>query len=160
MPSSRQTLLSAARCLCTDFSASSPTEVLLAHFSYDHEPSVIEHGHPALAPFVGREFVGRPEVGRYFNLLAELLTFSAMSFNEYIVDTETCKVACKGRATFTWKSTGQSWHEVFTYTLDFVEEGRGEAGRHPEVKVRKYQVWADTGAAYLASRGELLDAGK
>ena len=98
------------------------------------------------------------EIKRYFELLAELLSYESMSFNEYIVDTETCKVSCKGRARFLWKSTGQYWSEVFTYTLDFIEEGSGEGGsNNPEVKLRKYQVWADAGAAYLASRGELTD---
>ena len=75
-----------------------------------------------------------------------------MSFSDYIIDTDTLKVSCKGKARFVWKSTQQGWDEVFTWTLDFMEEG-GEGVK--EVKVRKYQVWADTGAAYLASRGEL-----
>jgi len=159
MAPSRETLLSAALCLCTDFACpSTTTAVLLAHFTTSVPPTAIEHGHPSLAPFIGRLFTGRDEVARYFDLLTELLTFGKMRFSEYIVDVDTLKVTCKGCARFTWKETGQSWDEVFTYTLDFMEEGfldEGPGGPR-EVKVRRYQVWADTGAAYLASRGELM----
>ncbi|OJA07790.1 hypothetical protein AZE42_14072 [Rhizopogon vesiculosus] len=68
-----------------------------------------------------------------------------MEFSEYIVDPEVQKVSVKGRAKFTWLSTEQSWDEIFTYVLDFDDD----------FKVTNYQVWADTGAAYLASRGQL-----
>lgn len=151
MPPSHETLLSAATCLCTDFAAKSATAAILTHFATGVPPTVIEYGHPSLAPFVGRAFNGREEVGRYFELLRRLLDFDGMRFSEYVVDTDSSKVCCKGHARFTWLATGQSWDETFAYTLDFVEEG------DQNVKVRRYQVWADTGAAYLASRGELKD---
>jgi hypothetical protein len=54
-------------------------------------------------------------------------------------------VSVKGRAKFTWIKTRQSWDETFTYTLDFDDEA----------KVTDYQVWADSGAAYLARLGQL-----
>lgn len=41
----------------------------------------------------------------------------------------------------------QSWDETFTYSLDFDDE----------LKVTDYQVWADSGAAYLARLGKLDD---
>lgn len=59
--------------------------------------------------------------------------------------TSTRKVSVKGQATFTWIETGQSWDETFTYSLDFDHES----------KVTDYQVWADSGAAYLARIGKL-----
>jgi len=47
----------------------------------------------------------------------------------------------RGRARFTWKSTGKAWDEIFVYRIQLDEEG----------KVLVYEVWADSGAAYLAS---------
>ncbi|KAI5846742.1 hypothetical protein BZA05DRAFT_406480 [Tricharina praecox] len=149
-PPSRETLLTAALGLCTDFSNGCSPEVLLAHFTHAVPPVAIEHGLQSLAPFIGRQFFGRAEITEYFKLLQKYVTFDKMCFCEYIVDTDTMKVSCKGHASFTWKETGQGWDEVFTYTLDFVHEG-GDG----EIKVRRYQVWADTGAAWLASKGEL-----
>ena len=66
-------------------------------------------------------------------------------FVDYVVDVETAKVSARGTATFTWTKTGQSWDEVFTYVLGF--DGQR--------KVKSYEVWGDTGAAYLASQGKL-----
>jgi len=73
------------------------------------------------------------------------LTYENMRFSEYIVDIENHKVSVKGQATFTWTKTEESWDEIFTYSLDFDDE----------LKVTDYQVWADSGAAYLASLGKL-----
>lgn len=163
MAPSREMLLSAAICLCTDFTSKSSTEAMLAHFTTRTPPTAIEHGHPSLAPFVGRTFDGREEVGRYFELLRRLLAFDNMWFNDFVVDTVRSKVSCQGHARFTWIATGQWWNETFTYMLDFVDEGAqmlvggGGLGLQ-DVKVLRYQVWADTGAAYLASRGELKDS--
>lgn len=68
-----------------------------------------------------------------------------MRFGNYLVDEVESKVSVRGEAKFTWISSGQSWDEVFTYVLGFDEER----------KVVRYEVWADSGAAYLARRGEL-----
>jgi len=81
----------------------------------------------------------------YFKTIALTLSFERMAFSEYIVDSEVQKVSVKGQAKFIWLSTKQSWDEIFTYVLDFDDD----------CKVTNYQVWADTGAAYLASRGEI-----
>jgi hypothetical protein len=59
------------------------------------------------------------------------------------VDVESSIVCVRGEATFTFKSTCQSWNEVFTYRLAFDDPGD---------KIKIYEVWADSGAAYLASR--------
>lgn len=61
------------------------------------------------------------------------------------VDTEESKVSVKGEATFTWTSTGQSWDEIWTSLLEFDQE----------YKIKMYEIWADPGAAYLASKGLL-----
>ncbi len=55
------------------------------------------------------------------------------------------KVAVRGRARFTWTETGLSWDETFAYLLRF----------DARAKLARYEVWADSGAAYLARRGEL-----
>ena len=93
----------------------------------------------------GRPFVGLPAVLKYFELLASLLTYENMDFSSFVVDPEVRRVACRGRAVFKWLSTGESWDETFAYIIDF-DEG---------LKVTDYQVWADSGAAYLASQGKL-----
>jgi len=59
-------------------------------------------------------------------------------------------VSVKGRAKFTWIETGQIWDETFTYSLDFDDES----------KITDYQVWADSGAAYLARINKLDDVRK
>lgn len=66
----------------------------------------------------------------------------------WIVDTEARKVSCVGSAKFTWTEgagKGNWWEEKFVYHLDFDDEG----------KVTDYQVWSDSGAAYLAWNGKL-----
>lgn len=68
-----------------------------------------------------------------------------MHFSDYIVDAEVGKVSVRGVARFTWKSNGQSWNDMFTYVLSFDGEG----------KVVTCEIWADSGAAFLASRGWL-----
>ncbi len=75
-----------------------------------------------------------------------------MSFVEWVVDTEVNKVCCKGKAKFRWVEEGSKgmenqewWDESFVYMLDF----------DMDAKVTDYQVWADSGAAYLARIGQL-----
>ncbi|OAX37954.1 hypothetical protein K503DRAFT_201477 [Rhizopogon vinicolor AM-OR11-026] len=145
MHTTRTNLLHAAKSLCTDFASKKDPDALMTHFSTTHQCTAYEHGLPILAPFLGRPFVGRDGVRDYFKIIASTLSFETMEFSEYIVDPEVHKVSVKGRAKFTWLSTEQSWDEIFTYALDFDDD----------FKVTDYQVWADTGAAYLASRGQL-----
>jgi len=81
-------------------------------------------------------------------MLQKYLTYEDMSFGDWVIDTESRKVACKGSARFRWiegEGEGQSWNEYFGYILDFDDEG----------KVTDYQVFADSGAAYLARIGKL-----
>ncbi|KAH2091570.1 hypothetical protein KXX03_000098 [Aspergillus fumigatus] len=141
--------------LCDAFASAAPVPVLLSHFTADPLPMVHEHGLPVLAPFLGRTFTGTDGVGRYFELIADLLSFEKMSFDgedEWIVDTVSMAVSLRGRARFTWKETGEGWNETFCYRIGLAEDqGKGGGG----LKVQEYRVWADTGAVYLARTHQL-----
>ncbi|KAI0396890.1 transcription elongation factor S-II [Xylariaceae sp. FL0594] len=131
-----------------------------------------EHGLPQLAPFLGRDFRGLEGARRYFSALGKYLSYEDMRFVEFVVDAEAesddptkgqkgkeqeggrrkgrgGKVAVRGKATFTWTETKQSWDETFLYVLRF----------DSRCKLTRYEVWADSGAAYLARRGELEHKG-
>ncbi|KZT63907.1 hypothetical protein DAEQUDRAFT_770162 [Daedalea quercina L-15889] len=148
--SARSRLLASAQALCNAFASHASVDELLSHFSNTHSITAIEHGEPFLAPFI-REFTGRNgpmSVPAYFSLLQKHIKYENMTFGDWVVDAEARKVSTRGTATFTWiegPGEGQSWDEYFVYMLDFDDEG----------KVTDYQVWADSGAAYLAGRGEL-----
>ena len=140
-------LLNSATSFCTAFAShTSPPDLLHNHFTH-HHPSirVHEHGLPQLAPFLGRTFTGASGLAEYLSLVSSSLTYSDLHFTSYLVDAAARQVCVRGRGRFTWTSTGQSWEETFVYLLGFDEEGRVEG----------YEVWADTGAAWLAGRGEL-----
>lgn len=145
MASDREALLHAAANFCNAFACQYALSAILDHFSTTAEPLALEYGLPQLAPFLGRPFRGLAGVEEYFALLGEHLSYKDMRFVDYVVDVAAMKVAARGTATFTWKTTGQSWDEVFTYVLGFDEER----------KVKSYEVWADSGACYLASQGKL-----
>lgn len=151
MSPTRSQLLASAQALCNAFATKAPLPDLLSHFSTTHQVSAHEHGLPSLAPFLGRTFTnltGPDSVEAYFQLLQQMLTYEHMSFGAWTVDADAQKVCTKGKARFTWiggEGKGQTWDEQFVYMLDFDDEG----------KVTDYQVWADSGAAYLARRGEL-----
>ncbi len=100
--------------------------------------------HPSV-PFLGQAFRGRQGAQEYFQLISKLLSYDHMSFTDYFVDVENLAVCVRGEAKFTWIDTNNSWDEVFTYRLRFDDGG----------KVIRYEVWADSLAAYLASIGEL-----
>lgn len=146
-PNTHTTLLTSATAFCTAFSTSTPpSQILTDHFTHHHANILVhEHGLPQLAPFLGRTFRGADGLTRYLSVISECLSYEDMRFTEYIVDADARKVSVRGEARFTWTSTGQSWDEVFAYVLGFDGEGR----------VERYEVWADSGAAWLASRGEL-----
>ncbi|EKM49005.1 uncharacterized protein PHACADRAFT_265916 [Phanerochaete carnosa HHB-10118-sp] len=151
MTLSRSQLLASAQALCNDIARKAALPDLFSHFSTKHENTAYEHGEPFLAPFLGRAFKGRSGPGSleaYFILLVTHLSYEDMSFGEWIVDTEAKKVSCVGSAKFTWiegAGKGNSWNEKFVYNLDFDDEG----------KMIGYQIWSDSGAAYLAWKGEL-----
>lgn len=145
----RAALLASAEAFCNAFAAKSSLDVILSNFSQRYAITVHEHGLSQLAPFLGRTFENIDGAKEYFGLLSKYLSYENMQFKTYIVDVSTNRVSVRGEARFTWTSTDQSWNEVFTYQLAFDEDG----------KVVSYDIWADSGAAYLASKG-LLESGK
>jgi len=151
MPLTRSQLLVSATSLCNAFASNAPLSEILSHFSTTYAVSAQEHGLPLLAPFIGRTFTGitgPKSVSTYFQLLQRHINFQDMSFGAWTIDVESRKISCIGKAKFRWvegPGDGQSWDETFVYHLDFDGEG----------KVTDYQVWADTGAAYLARTAQL-----
>ncbi|KAJ5377674.1 uncharacterized protein N7496_005083 [Penicillium cataractarum] len=96
----------------------------------------------------------------------------------WLVDDACMAVVLRGRAQFKWMSTGQGWDETFIYRIALAEEKGGDVGGGVDMartgvstatagdgdgkgksrlKVVEYQVWADSGAAYLARMGKLGD---
>jgi hypothetical protein len=165
---SRADLLSAAKSFCDCFAQKKPLDEILSHFAASptesHEAQekqeeilIHEHGLPQLAPFLGRDFRGLEGAKEYFGLLGKYLSYEDMRFVEFIVDAEGesgkegkgGKVAVRGQARFTWTETNQSWDETFVYVLRF-DDG---------CQLARYEVWADSGAAYLARRSELDGVG-
>lgn len=142
----RRHLLASAESFCNALASQADLETILSHFSTSYTPVAHEHGLKQLAPFLGRSFLGIEGIKEYFGLLQKYLKYENMGFKNYIVDTSEDHVSVEGHARFTWQSTGQGWNEIFTYQLAFDTQG----------KVISYHIWADSGAAYLASKG-LLD---
>ncbi|KAK3295808.1 uncharacterized protein B0H64DRAFT_155301 [Chaetomium fimeti] len=146
----RTALHTSATAFCDAFRTSTPpSELLTTHFTHQHANILVhEHGrpHPQL-PFLGRPFRGAAGLHAYLDAVSSCLSHEGMQFTEYVVDAEGRKVAVRGEARFTWRATGQGWDEVFTYVLGFDRECR----------VERYEIWADTGAALLASRGESVE---
>ncbi|RAH44180.1 uncharacterized protein BO95DRAFT_329950, partial [Aspergillus brunneoviolaceus CBS 621.78] len=117
-----------------------------------------EHGLPSLAPFLGRDYVGLDAARQYFECLGAHLRYEGMRFEdeaEWVVDGARGVVVVRGWARFVAKRTGQGWGEGFVYRLRLGGDSGGEGDGDGEVKVKEYFVWADSGAAYLALRGEL-----
>ncbi|KAI9045653.1 uncharacterized protein KD926_008070 [Aspergillus affinis] len=162
---SRSAVLTRTHALLNAFSnPSTSLQTLLSNFT-SSDPWALEHGLPLLAPFLGRKYTGLEGLKTYFTLLAETLEIEWMRFEEeggWVVDLDgeqgdgkgkgesERKVSLRGEAQFRWKSTNQAWEEGFAYRIGLVDEDGGD-----DVKVKSYEVWADTGAAYLARMGKL-----
>ncbi|OKL62017.1 hypothetical protein UA08_02521 [Talaromyces atroroseus] len=162
MPTPRPALLSSIHSLISAFSSGASTPVILAHFTTSPAPLVHEHGSPFLQPslpFIGRDFTGMTGVGEYFDVLAQYLSYSDMVFedeDDWVVDPQNLTICLRGRAQFTYKRTGDSWLETFMWRITLSEDlGQSEPDVGQGLKVQEYRVWSDTGAALLASRGEL-----
>ena len=139
----RDDWLRSTRALCNAFANHSSIEQIIDCFTSSQQDNILlfEHGLPELAPFVGRAFQGTQGIRDYFGVVSEHLSYKAMSFSDYSVDTELAVVSVRGSAEFTCKSTGKHWNECFIYRIQLDDDG----------KIVVYEVWADTGAAYLAS---------
>ncbi|KAK1140485.1 hypothetical protein N8T08_010330 [Aspergillus melleus] len=175
---SRPAILARVHSLLDAFSSpTTPLPELLSNFT-SRDPWALEHGLPGLAPFLGRKYTGLDGLKEYFTLLAETLEIEWMRFEGeegWVVDVGhqekqrqghgnkegegggemERKVSLRGGARFKWKSTGQAWEERFAYRIGLVDDEDGGGGGGGDVKVKSYEVWADTGAAYLARVGEL-----
>lgn len=158
----RTTILEPAQSLCASFANHSSTATLISHFTSNPLPSIHEHGHPSLTPFLGRTFTGQDGIGRYFSLLSDLLDIQDIQFDSddiWIVDPVSMAVSVRGSARFTWKSTNESWDETFCYRIavaeDLADLGDERGGGRKRLKVQDYSVWSDTGAAWLARNGQL-----
>ncbi|KAJ0424230.1 hypothetical protein BJY00DRAFT_309603 [Aspergillus carlsbadensis] len=154
---SRQDLVTPTQSLLKAFATGADLPTLLSAFTTSPPPQAHEHGLQSLAPFLGRTFTGRDGITNYFNILNELLRIESMSFDdekEWVVDGESMAVALRGKARFVAKETGEKWDETFVYRISLAEDEGGNGGGGG-FKVRAYEVWADTGAAYLARKGEL-----
>jgi hypothetical protein len=156
----RLSLLEPVRSLLRAFANPDPNNPnqLLSAFTTSPKPLAYEHGLPQLAPFVGRSFTGQDGISTYFNLLSSHLEIKDMAFGpeeSWIVDESCMAIALRGTATFIWKKTGQAWDETFAYQIKLAEDVSDDPGKKGFLKVNEYQVWADTGAAYLASLGKL-----
>lgn len=152
-PPSRTSLLTASQSFTSAFASHTlPSIILRTHFSTSSPSSILvhEHGLPQLAPFLGRPFHGLDGAAAYFELIGQCLSYSDMTFSDYLVDPEQRRVSVRGAARFTWTETGQSWDEVFTYVLGFDDE----------LRVVSYEIWADSGAAYLARKGLLEEVAR
>ncbi|KAJ5820287.1 hypothetical protein N7474_005878 [Penicillium riverlandense] len=155
---SRITLLEPVLSLCNAFTTHAPVSTLLSTFTTQPTPLVHEHGLPQLAPFLGHSFSGTDGVARYFELLADLLEITAVTFepdDNWLVDDACMCVSLRGSATFKWKATGQAWDETFMYRLALATDVSSDPGKKGRLLVWEYRVWADTGAAYLARMGRL-----
>ncbi|KAL3453747.1 hypothetical protein BJX65DRAFT_301566 [Aspergillus insuetus] len=154
---SRQDLVTPTQSLLKAFATGADLSTLLSTFTTSPPPEAHEHGLQSQAPFLGRTFTGRDGITNYFNILNELLGIESMSFDdekEWVVDAESMAVALRGKARFVAKETGEKWDEAFAYRISLAED-EGSNGGGGGLKVRVYEVWADTGAAYLAMKGEL-----
>lgn len=141
----REQLLDATKAFCDAFAQKKSPDEIFSHFSRSEDVKAYEHGLPELAPFLGRSFDGQEGLKQYFELLSSNLSYERMRFSNFVVDAFERKVSVRGEARFTWTKTGQGWDEVFTYVLEFDDEA----------KVKVYEIWADSGAVYLASKGQL-----
>lgn len=154
----REYLLRSTKKLCRIFASHGTIEEIASCFtsssssssSTDNRIRLLEHGTPSeRVPFLGRTFYGLDGIYDYFSLVSETLEYTNMSFSDYSLDENLKIVTVRGTATFTWKATQKSWDEIFIYRIQLdTETGDDENDNN---KIMIYEVWADSGAAYLAS---------
>ncbi|KAJ7490556.1 hypothetical protein FB451DRAFT_621919 [Mycena latifolia] len=117
MSPSTQQLLFAAEVLFLDLGASTPSDILVTHFSSTNDV-VIQHA-PALCPHPHTSRVtGLNAVRSYFDLLA---THWMRSNSEVHAKTvvDAYRVAVTASVQWTWRLSGRSWREEFLCTLEY-----------------------------------------
>lgn len=75
--------------------------------------------------------------------------------DDWLVDDSCMAVSLRGTATFTAKATNQAWDETFIYRIALARDQSEDPEKNGRLLVWEYQVWADSGAAYLARLGRL-----
>lgn len=66
-------------------------------------------------------------------------------------------VSLRGSAVMTWNDTNMRWNETFLYRLE-VSQDISPNSRKSQLLISDLQIWADTGAAFLARIGRLYTA--
>ncbi|KAL4884819.1 hypothetical protein BJY04DRAFT_170861 [Aspergillus karnatakaensis] len=154
----RDSTIKATSALTTALTSGADLNTLLSTFTVSPAAIAHEHGHPKLATFLGRTFRGHKGVGEYFTLVERQMRIKEMEFNrecDWVVDAEKKTVCLRGRGVWENKLTSEQWVEIFAYRVELAEEEWEGCKDKGELKVKSYEVWADTGAAFLAEKGKL-----
>ncbi|GAA5859173.1 hypothetical protein JCM8547_008902 [Rhodosporidiobolus lusitaniae] len=137
-----------------DLNAAAAPSTFTSYFTSSTLPTCIEHGPPGHSslPFLGRPFTGHAQIEEYYNLIGTILKGEGSRFNEedlLVKEKEgrgKAKAVWTGEATWSVQKTGKEWEESVVWAFDLIKE---EAA---EWKIEKWEVWADTLSAYLASK--------
>ncbi|KAJ6114978.1 hypothetical protein N7486_000756 [Penicillium sp. IBT 16267x] len=154
----RSTLIDPIQSLLATLVTPNPISTITSTFTTQPAPIIHEHGLHQLAPFLGRTFTGIDGISEYFNIIMTTLEIGSMTFEPesiWLVDDTNLAVCLRGKAKFTWRETGQSWDETFIYRIALAKDTSKDEDKRGRLLVSEYQVWADTGAAYLARTGGL-----
>ncbi|KAJ5613606.1 hypothetical protein N7528_007260 [Penicillium herquei] len=155
----RSTLVDSVNALLSAFTSSNPPiPSIVSAFTTVPTPFIHEHGLPQLAPFLGHTFSGVEGISEYFETLSQTLNIHSMVFEpdpEWLVDLTNLCVTLRGTARFEWKDTKNSWSETFIYRIALATDTSDDQEKRGRILISEYQVWADTGAAYLARMGQL-----
>ncbi|KAJ5639681.1 uncharacterized protein N7484_007543 [Penicillium longicatenatum] len=154
----RSTLTGPIQSLLATLVTPNPISTITSTFTTQPAPIAHEHGLQQLAPFLGRTFTGIDGISEYFDTMISTLEIKSMKFepeSNWLVDDTNMAVCLRGTATFIWRETGQSWDETFVYRVALARDTSEDKDKQGRLLVSEYQVWADTGAAYLARIGGL-----
>ncbi|GAA6042176.1 hypothetical protein JCM8097_004999 [Rhodosporidiobolus ruineniae] len=122
----------------------------------DSPPCCIEHGptgHAGL-PFLGRPFTGQDGIRDYYKLITSVLAGKGSRFDEKDLlvrldgeadGAEKATAVWTGEARWSVQKTGKEWDEAVVWKFKLRKEGE-------EWMLEKWEVWADTLSAYLASK--------
>ncbi|BGP43811.1 hypothetical protein JCM10450v2_008009 [Rhodotorula kratochvilovae] len=135
-----------------DLNVSAPPSTFRSYFTTSRPPVCLEHGplgHAAL-PFLGEPFEGEERILRYYALIGSVLKGKGSTFDKAdLLVHERAKGLARavwtGEAVWSVAATGKEWHEAVVWLFD-VEKEEGEW------KIVRWEVWADTLSAYLASQ--------
>ncbi|GAA5894788.1 hypothetical protein JCM8208_006072 [Rhodotorula glutinis] len=134
-----------------DLNAAAPPSQFRSYFTAGDSPVCLEHGpeHPDL-PFLGKAFIGGSEIVRYYDLIGTVLKGKGSRFVEedlFVKEVDEGRVDAvwTGDATWSVARTGKEWHEAVVWRFGLEKEDG-------EWRIRRWEVWADTLSAYLATQ--------